>query len=110
MKHAHKFHTTRVRIPRILTAALAIIVFAPPGVPAATPIFSNVQVNEVFPGPFPKNKQNEPSLAQNPTNPSNLPCPHARTRHRPGVPSLRGSRSRDFTPRSTAAKRGRARG
>ncbi len=33
---------------------------------------TNVQVNEVFPGPFPKNKQNEPSLAQNPTNPLNL--------------------------------------
>src|SRR5712692_8220772 len=33
---------------------------------------SNVQVNQVFPGPFPKNKQNEPSLAQNPRNSLNL--------------------------------------
>jgi hypothetical protein len=32
----------------------------------------NVQGNSVFPGPFPTNKQNEPSLAQNPTNPLNL--------------------------------------
>jgi len=33
---------------------------------------SNVQVNKVFAGPFPTNKQNEPSLAQNPTKPLNL--------------------------------------
>src|SRR5260370_16861991 len=33
---------------------------------------SNVQVNQVFAGPFPTNKQNEPSLAQNPTNSLNL--------------------------------------
>src|SRR5258708_34415290 len=33
---------------------------------------TNVQVNQVFPGPFPTNKQNEPSLVQNPTNPLNL--------------------------------------
>ena len=33
---------------------------------------TNVQVNAVFPGPFPTNKQNEPSLAQNPTNSLNL--------------------------------------
>ncbi len=39
---------------------------------SAAPTVTNVQVNQVFPGPFPKNKQNEPSLAQNPTNPQNL--------------------------------------
>jgi len=33
---------------------------------------TNIQVNQVFPGPFPTNKQNEPSLAQNPTNSLNL--------------------------------------
>src|SRR5258708_15741149 len=33
---------------------------------------SNVQVNKVFAGPFPTNKKNEPSLAQNPTKPLNL--------------------------------------
>jgi hypothetical protein len=38
----------------------------------ASPAITNVQVNTVFAGPFPKNKQNEPSLAQNPTNPLNL--------------------------------------
>jgi hypothetical protein len=32
----------------------------------------NVQVNQVFDGPFPTNKQNEPSLAQNPIFPDNL--------------------------------------
>src|SRR5712691_5254261 len=32
----------------------------------------NVQVNQVLAGPFPKNKQNEPSIAQNPMNLSNL--------------------------------------
>jgi hypothetical protein len=38
----------------------------------ATPTVTNVQVNQALAGPFPKNKQNEPSLAQNPTNPLNL--------------------------------------
>ncbi len=39
---------------------------------ASPPPPTNVQVNAVFDGPFPTNKQNEPSLAQNPTNPLNL--------------------------------------
>jgi len=39
---------------------------------AATSTFTNVQVNQPLAGPFPKNKQNEPSLAQNPTKPLNL--------------------------------------
>ena len=38
----------------------------------ASPTITNVQVNAVFPGPFPTNKQNEPSLAQNPKKPLNL--------------------------------------
>jgi hypothetical protein len=33
---------------------------------------TNVQVNQSFAGPFPTNKQNEPSLAQNPKNALNL--------------------------------------
>ncbi|HUR34607.1 MAG TPA: sialidase family protein [Vicinamibacterales bacterium] len=36
------------------------------------PTVSNVQVNQVFAGPFLRNRQVEPSLAQNPTNPLNL--------------------------------------
>jgi hypothetical protein len=42
---------------------------APPGAGSAP---SNVQVNQPFAGPFPTNKQNEPSLAQHPSNPLNL--------------------------------------
>src|SRR2546427_424320 len=42
------------------------------GLSAAPTTFTNVQVNQVLNGPFPKNKQNEPSLAQNPTNALNL--------------------------------------
>lgn len=36
------------------------------------PVVSNVQVNRVFDGPLLKNRQVEPSLARNPTNPQNL--------------------------------------
>jgi hypothetical protein len=39
---------------------------------SASPIVTNIQVNQVLAGPFSKNKQNEPSLAQNPTNSLNL--------------------------------------
>src|SRR2546425_1569517 len=42
------------------------------GLSAAPTTFTNVQVNQVLNGPFPKNKQNEPSLAQNPPNALNL--------------------------------------
>jgi hypothetical protein len=38
----------------------------------ASPPPTNVQVNQVLSGPFPKNKQIGPSLAQNPNNPLNL--------------------------------------
>jgi hypothetical protein len=59
----------------LLAAATAFLLIAP--VTASTAVagglsVSNTQVNQVFPGPFPKNKQNEPSLAQNPTTPLNL--------------------------------------
>lgn len=40
--------------------------------PSYASSITNVQVNAVFSGPFPTNKQNEPSLAQNPNNPLNL--------------------------------------
>src|SRR5260370_42173829 len=53
--------------------AMAFVAVRPASALASPPPVSvNVQVNAVFPGPFPKNKQNEPSLAQNPKNSLNL--------------------------------------
>ncbi|HET8998064.1 MAG TPA: hypothetical protein VFP86_00290, partial [bacterium] len=54
-----------------VTALAAAIVFVPDA-PLGAVSVTNVQVNQVLAGPFPKNKQNEPSLAQNPKNPLNL--------------------------------------
>ena len=61
------------------SAALALVVMTVvavalvlPTASVAAPSITNVQVNQTFSGPFPTNKQNEPSLAQNPKNPSNL--------------------------------------
>src|SRR5258707_3078209 len=57
----------------VFSALFAVIAFGS-RVAHAQPALSptNVQVNAAFPGPFPTNKQNEPSLAQNPTSPMNL--------------------------------------
>jgi hypothetical protein len=57
-----------------LTVSVVIVTLAvlPGARLSAASSFDNVQVNQVLPGPFPQNKQNEPSLAQNPTNPLNL--------------------------------------
>ncbi len=70
-------HHTRVYRPAgawllaigIIVAVLALV---PNGALRAAPTVTNGQVNRVVAGPFPTNKQNEPSLAQNPTNPLNL--------------------------------------
>src|SRR5258708_35488113 len=58
----------------LLVSALFAVIAVGSRVAHAQPASSttNVQVNQVFPGPFPTNKQNEPSLVQNPTNPLNL--------------------------------------
>src|SRR6266852_1341451 len=57
----------------VVSALFAVIAFGS-RVAHAQPAVSatNVQVNQVFAGPFPTNKQNEPSLAQNPRNALNL--------------------------------------
>src|SRR5258708_11975912 len=57
----------------VFSALFAVIAFGS-RVAHAQPALSptNVQVNAAFPGPFPTNKQNEPSLPQNPTSPINL--------------------------------------
>src|SRR5216683_1020134 len=55
----------------VITIIVAAVAFSSRGALAKSGP-SNVQVNQVFAGPFPTNKQNEPSLAQNPTNLLNL--------------------------------------
>ncbi len=64
-------------IARWLGAAVGVMVAGavmgtPVGTALASPSITNVQVNQVLTGPFPTNKQNEPSLAQNPTDHLNL--------------------------------------
>src|SRR5260370_7333268 len=57
----------------VFSALFAVIAFGSRVALAQLAIsVSNVQLNKVFAGPFPTNKENEPSLAQNPTKPLNL--------------------------------------
>ena len=59
----------------LVTSAAVITAIAGATAPAASassPQITNVQVNAIHLGPFPTNKQNEPSLAQNPANALNL--------------------------------------
>jgi hypothetical protein len=55
-----------------VVATLAVATGAMPSAALSAPAMSNTQVNKVVAGPFPINKQNEPSLAQNPKNALNL--------------------------------------
>ena len=66
-------HNTALSVKSTLASATLLVglVLAPDAALSA-PTVTNVQVNKVFSGPFPTNKQNEPSLAQNPTNALNL--------------------------------------
>ncbi len=66
----YKVEVSGVLIVSIIVAVVAFSSHAVLAKPAVS--FTNVQVNQAFAGPFPTNKQNEPSLAQNPTNPLNL--------------------------------------
>lgn len=65
-----RVHSWLVRVLVGVAAAMVVVPQVPWG--ASGTSFTNVQVNAVLDGPFPKNKQNEPSLAQNPTNHMNL--------------------------------------
>src|SRR5712692_6382323 len=57
----------------LMVSVVAVtITFIPSLGMSAAPTFINVQVNRGLLGPFPTNKQNEPSLAQNPTDALNL--------------------------------------
>src|SRR5712691_4644344 len=56
----------------VIAAVAAAVMLAPGAAVGASPSVTNVQVNQVLDGPFPKNKQNEPSLAQKPRNSLNL--------------------------------------
>ncbi len=65
-----RVHSWLVRVLVGVAAAVVVVPQVPWG--ASGTSVTNFQVNAVVPGPFPKNKQNEPSLAQNPRNPLNL--------------------------------------
>jgi hypothetical protein len=69
-KKAHSSATALLLTVIVIVAAGAFSSRAALAQPALS--FTNVQVNQVFAGPFPTNKQNEPSLAQNPKNSLNL--------------------------------------
>ncbi len=56
----------------VATLAVATGVMLSPAAALSATTISNTKVNKAVAGPFPINKQNEPSLAQNPRNSQNL--------------------------------------
>jgi hypothetical protein len=91
---------SRILVRALLAATLLIAVAAP--ATAAPPVVTNTQVNAVFNGPFPTNKQNEPSLAMDPNDPTHFvagsndeiqepPCSDATPSSCPFVPGVQTS-------------------
>ncbi len=70
----HKYHSNSFTdVKKLLLASICLaVLLSTSSLPSYASNIKNFQVNAVFAGPFPTNKQNEPSLAQNPTNPLNL--------------------------------------
>ncbi len=71
-KRIHRSATVLLLTVAVLVTMVVFVPRAGNSVSGAPVTFTNVQVNAPLDGPFPKNKQNEPSLAQNPINPLNL--------------------------------------
>ena len=72
MKHKKVLSYAVAALLTVIVIVAAVAFSARAALAKPAPSVTNVQVNQVFPGPFPTNKQNEPSLAQNPTNSLNL--------------------------------------
>ncbi len=69
-KNILRSNIARLLMASFLLTAVALVPHVALG--AKPPSFTNVQVNQVFPGPFATNRTAEPSIAQNPTNSQNI--------------------------------------
>jgi hypothetical protein len=87
---------------RGVIAAVLLIAIAAPATATPTTAVTNTQVNAAFNGPFPTNKQNEPSLAMDPNNSAHLvagsndeiqepPCTNTSPSSCAFVPGVQGS-------------------